>query len=34
MNAIANAMPGKMAMLHVANVHKSNAVLDPNAPRI
>ena len=25
-------MPGKMAMMHVRNVHPSGAVLDPSAP--
>jgi hypothetical protein len=32
MEALDGAMPGMMSMLHVANVHHSNAVLDPNAP--
>ena len=30
--AFAAAMPGKMAMMHVRNVHPSSAVLDPSAP--
>lgn len=32
MEALNGSMPGMMSMLHVANVHKSNAVLNPNAP--
>ena len=30
--AFAAAMPGKMAMMHVRNVHPGGAVLDPSAP--
>jgi hypothetical protein len=32
MGAVAAAMPDMMNMMHVANVHRSGAVLDPSAP--
>jgi hypothetical protein len=30
--ALAGAMPGKMMMMHVPNVHRGSALLDPSAP--